>query len=134
MCISGLQHSNDLLWVEALYNLNKLYAIDYCYSVTHLILYSFAISVCYCLKYLWSISNKDFSLFSFLNHIFQLLASLLLKVVYLFWLLLSVQCGSAIPEEGSSCIQWEDCKEKIDLVALASKEPILFYDEVVTRV
>lgn len=52
------------------------------------------------------------------------------KLFDLFWLLLSVQCGSAIPEEGSSCIQWEDCKEKIDLVALASKEPILFYDEV----
>ncbi|XXG44452.1 hypothetical protein AAC387_Pa01g4253 [Persea americana] len=34
--------------------------------------------------------------------------------------------------EGESCsLLWEDCKEKIDLVALASKEPILFYDEVV---
>ncbi|XP_055806804.1 TIP41-like protein isoform X4 [Solanum dulcamara] len=43
----------------------------------------------------------------------------------------NVECGSAIPEEGSSCIQWEDCKEKIDLVALASKEPILFYDEII---
>ncbi|CAN6544402.1 unnamed protein product [Malus baccata var. baccata] len=28
-------------------------------------------------------------------------------------------------------LQWEDCEEKIDVVALASKEPILFYDEVV---
>ncbi|XP_062022127.1 TIP41-like protein isoform X3 [Rosa rugosa] len=28
-------------------------------------------------------------------------------------------------------LHWEDCKEKIDVVALASKEPILFYDEVV---
>ncbi|CAI9781852.1 unnamed protein product [Fraxinus pennsylvanica] len=26
---------------------------------------------------------------------------------------------------------WEVCKEKIDMVALASKEPILFYDEVI---
>ncbi|KAJ6951075.1 TIP41-like protein [Populus alba x Populus x berolinensis] len=26
---------------------------------------------------------------------------------------------------------WEDCEEQIDVVALASKEPILFYDEVV---
>ncbi|XP_058070028.1 TIP41-like protein isoform X2 [Magnolia sinica] len=34
-------------------------------------------------------------------------------------------------EDGSCCLQWEDCKEQIDLVALASKEPILFYDEVV---
>ncbi|KAK4345354.1 hypothetical protein RND71_035530 [Anisodus tanguticus] len=41
-------------------------------------------------------------------------------------------CESAIPDEGSSCIQWEDCKEKIDLVALASKEHILFYDECVS--
>ncbi|KAH9695284.1 TIP41-like protein [Citrus sinensis] len=33
--------------------------------------------------------------------------------------------------DGSSSLHWEDCKEKIDVVALASKEPILFYDEVV---
>ncbi|KAF6176248.1 hypothetical protein GIB67_023539 [Kingdonia uniflora] len=33
--------------------------------------------------------------------------------------------------EGSCSLQWEDCMEKIDVVALASKEPILFYDEVV---
>jgi len=25
---------------------------------------------------------------------------------------------------------WEDCEEQIDVAALASKEPILFYDEV----
>ncbi|KAK7390956.1 hypothetical protein VNO78_19193 [Psophocarpus tetragonolobus] len=31
----------------------------------------------------------------------------------------------------TSDIHWEDCKDHIDLVALASKEPILFYDEVV---
>ncbi|XP_019255475.1 PREDICTED: TIP41-like protein [Nicotiana attenuata] len=43
----------------------------------------------------------------------------------------NVECESAIPDEGSSCIPWEDCKEKIDLVALASKEPILFYDEII---
>lgn len=29
-------------------------------------------------------------------------------------------------------LKWEDCKEKIDVTALASKEPILFYDEVNT--
>ncbi|KAL2324242.1 hypothetical protein Fmac_023300 [Flemingia macrophylla] len=28
-------------------------------------------------------------------------------------------------------ILWEDCKDQIDVIALASKEPILFYDEVV---
>ncbi|XP_054787022.1 TIP41-like protein [Prosopis cineraria] len=28
-------------------------------------------------------------------------------------------------------LKWEDCEEKIDIVALASKEPILFYDEVI---
>lgn len=27
-------------------------------------------------------------------------------------------------------LQWEDCNEKIDVAALALKEPILFYDEV----
>eukprot|EP00258_Populus_trichocarpa_P047958 XP_024463977.1 TIP41-like protein isoform X2 [Populus trichocarpa] len=32
----------------------------------------------------------------------------------------------------ASCIPcWEDCEEQIDVAALASKEPILFYDEVV---
>ncbi|KAJ1402878.1 TIP41-like protein [Sesbania bispinosa] len=38
--------------------------------------------------------------------------------------------GREISEETGN-IHWEDCKEQIDLVALASKEPILFYDEVV---
>ncbi|CAK9181147.1 unnamed protein product [Ilex paraguariensis] len=37
----------------------------------------------------------------------------------------------AISEDGSCSLHWEDCKEQIDVVALASKEPILFYDEVV---
>lgn len=33
--------------------------------------------------------------------------------------------------EGENCsLLWEDCKEQIDLAALASKEHILFYDEV----
>ncbi|OVA15929.1 TIP41-like protein [Macleaya cordata] len=36
-----------------------------------------------------------------------------------------------ISDQGSWSSQWEDCEEKIDIVALASKEPILFYDEVV---
>ncbi|CAL5209857.1 unnamed protein product [Lathyrus oleraceus] len=38
--------------------------------------------------------------------------------------------GGKISEETGD-LHWEDCKEQIDLVALASKEPILFYDEVV---
>ncbi|KAJ4837464.1 TIP41-like protein [Turnera subulata] len=47
-------------------------------------------------------------------------------------------CGSETIEnvngeelETKSSLVWEDCKEQIDVVALASKEPILFYDEVV---
>ncbi|GAB2291724.1 TIP41-like protein [Dionaea muscipula] len=32
---------------------------------------------------------------------------------------------------GACCPKWEDCAEKINLVALAAREPILFYDEVV---
>ncbi|OMO73969.1 TIP41-like protein [Corchorus capsularis] len=48
-------------------------------------------------------------------------------------------CGSEMVEldadkhgsGGSSGIHWEDCKEQIDVAALALKEPILFYDEVV---
>ncbi|KAK2997430.1 hypothetical protein RJ639_025739 [Escallonia herrerae] len=35
----------------------------------------------------------------------------------------------AISGEGSCNLHWEDCEEQIDVVALASKEPILFYDE-----
>lgn len=50
-------------------------------------------------------------------------------------------CGSEMIEgdaikveknsDGACSLQWEDCKEKLDLVALAAKEPILFYDEVI---
>ncbi|XP_048231672.1 TIP41-like protein isoform X2 [Ricinus communis] len=47
-------------------------------------------------------------------------------------------CGSETIEnesgeflEASSSLHWEDSEQKIDLVSLASKEPILFYDEVV---
>nr|ARV78472.1 tonoplast intrinsic protein 41 [Triadica sebifera] len=39
--------------------------------------------------------------------------------------------GSDKISETSSSLCWEDCKEQIDVVSLASKEPILFYDEVV---
>lgn len=34
-------------------------------------------------------------------------------------------------EESNVNLQWDDCEEQIDLVALSTKEPILFYDEVV---
>ncbi|XP_028121568.1 TIP41-like protein isoform X2 [Camellia sinensis] len=37
----------------------------------------------------------------------------------------------ATSEDNNCGLYWEDCKEQIDLVALASKEPILFYDEVI---
>ncbi|KAL5561328.1 hypothetical protein UlMin_031075 [Ulmus minor] len=46
-------------------------------------------------------------------------------------------CGSETIEnekgmsEGANNLQWDDCKEQIDLAALTAKEPILFYDEVV---
>ncbi|XP_021750798.1 TIP41-like protein [Chenopodium quinoa] len=42
----------------------------------------------------------------------------------------SEKVGGDISDGGPS-LCWEDCEEKIDMVALASKEPILFYDEVV---
>ncbi|GLT76688.1 hypothetical protein SLA2020_483330 [Shorea laevis] len=38
--------------------------------------------------------------------------------------------GGEVYEQNSS-LHWEDSEEKLDLVALALKEPILFYDEVV---
>ncbi|KAL8131776.1 hypothetical protein AgCh_007631 [Apium graveolens] len=34
-------------------------------------------------------------------------------------------------DEGICKLRWEDCEEQIDLTALVSKEPILFYDEVI---
>ncbi|CAL5438088.1 unnamed protein product [Camellia sinensis] len=37
----------------------------------------------------------------------------------------------ATSEDNNCGLYWEDCKEQIDLAALASKEPILFYDEVI---
>ncbi|XP_029117099.1 TIP41-like protein isoform X2 [Elaeis guineensis] len=37
----------------------------------------------------------------------------------------------AILEDGCCSLCWEDCDEQIDLAALSSKEPILFFDEVV---
>ncbi|KAL3621103.1 TIP41-like protein [Castilleja foliolosa] len=43
----------------------------------------------------------------------------------------SDESESGAPEERSCNPHWVDCQEKIDMVALASKEPILFYDEVV---
>ncbi|XP_062089823.1 TIP41-like protein [Humulus lupulus] len=36
-----------------------------------------------------------------------------------------------VASEGIYNLQWEDCKEKIDVAGLAPKEPILFYDEVI---
>lgn len=38
---------------------------------------------------------------------------------------------SGIPVDGSCSLQWEDSTEQIDLASLSSREPILFYDEVV---
>lgn len=32
--------------------------------------------------------------------------------------------------DGSSNLHWEDCEEEINMVSLANKEPILFFDEV----
>ncbi|KAL3814285.1 hypothetical protein ACJIZ3_015553 [Penstemon smallii] len=41
------------------------------------------------------------------------------------------ESGRETSEEGSCSFHWEDCQEQINMVALASKEPILFYDEVI---
>lgn len=40
------------------------------------------------------------------------------------------QCGRGEISQEASSLHWEDCEEQIDVVSLASKEPILFYDEV----
>lgn len=44
--------------------------------------------------------------------------------------MLNDQQKDTISDEGICKLRWEDCEEQIDLTALASKEPILFYDEV----
>ncbi|XP_057495168.1 TIP41-like protein [Actinidia eriantha] len=45
---------------------------------------------------------------------------------------ISEQLGSDVTsDEGNCCLYWEDCNEQIDVAALASKEPILFYEEVI---
>ncbi|KAK6946030.1 TIP41-like protein [Dillenia turbinata] len=33
------------------------------------------------------------------------------------------------PDEKTCHLQWDDCEQKIDMASLASREPILFYDE-----
>ncbi|KAK9060342.1 hypothetical protein SSX86_021046 [Deinandra increscens subsp. villosa] len=40
-------------------------------------------------------------------------------------------CSICICFEGNNCLKWDDCEEQINVVALTSKEPILFYDEVI---
>ncbi|KAL8234689.1 hypothetical protein R6Q59_020789 [Mikania micrantha] len=41
----------------------------------------------------------------------------------------TVETNRRIEFEGNNCLKWEDCEEQINLAQLASKEPILFYDE-----
>ncbi|KAG6710687.1 TIP41-like protein isoform X2 [Carya illinoinensis] len=41
------------------------------------------------------------------------------------------KCGREETSQRKCSLHWEDCEEKINLISLASKEPILFYDEVV---
>ncbi|KAH0783512.1 hypothetical protein KY290_003110 [Solanum tuberosum] len=43
----------------------------------------------------------------------------------------NAECVRGLLNESSCSLHWEDCIDKIDLVALASKEPILFYDEII---
>ncbi|KAK9071112.1 hypothetical protein SSX86_009680 [Deinandra increscens subsp. villosa] len=43
----------------------------------------------------------------------------------------TVESSIGIVSEGNSGLKWEDCDEQINVVKLASKEPILFYDEVI---
>ncbi|XP_052194054.1 TIP41-like protein [Diospyros lotus] len=44
----------------------------------------------------------------------------------------NAELGSEVTSEGANCsLHWEECKQEIDLASLASKEPILFYDEVI---
>jgi hypothetical protein len=40
------------------------------------------------------------------------------------------QHGRGEISQGTCSLHWDNCEEQIDVVSLASKEPILFYDEV----
>ncbi|XP_073309355.1 TIP41-like protein [Primulina huaijiensis] len=44
---------------------------------------------------------------------------------------MNLETGRRASEENNRSLHWEDCQEQIDMVALAAKEPILFYDEIV---
>ncbi|KAJ0821501.1 putative TIP41-like protein [Helianthus annuus] len=43
----------------------------------------------------------------------------------------TVETSGGVDSEGNNRYKWEDCEEQINVAALTSKEPILFYDEVV---
>lgn len=51
-------------------------------------------------------------------------------MLILFCCYIDDQTGREAESEGNSCLKWEECEEQINVAALASKEPILFYDEV----
>ncbi|XP_075478172.1 TIP41-like protein [Primulina tabacum] len=44
---------------------------------------------------------------------------------------MNLETGRRASEENNRSLHWEDCQEQIDMAALAAKEPILFYDEIV---
>jgi type 2A phosphatase activator TIP41 len=50
------------------------------------------------------------------------------KTSFLYVFLFQMQASSH--GYGCNTLHWEDTDERIDLVALSAKEPILFYDEV----
>ncbi|KAK1414534.1 hypothetical protein QVD17_30280 [Tagetes erecta] len=43
----------------------------------------------------------------------------------------TVETRGGIDVEGNDHLKWDDCEEQINVAALTSKEPILFYDEVI---
>ncbi|KAI3712284.1 hypothetical protein L1987_70835 [Smallanthus sonchifolius] len=43
----------------------------------------------------------------------------------------NVETSRGIEFEGNNRLKWNDCEEQINVAALTSKEPILFYDEVI---
>ncbi|XP_071716554.1 TIP41-like protein [Rutidosis leptorrhynchoides] len=43
----------------------------------------------------------------------------------------AVETSRGVDSEGNGCLKWEESEEQINVAALASKEPILFYDEVI---
>uniref|UniRef100_A0A7N0TS28 Uncharacterized protein n=1 Tax=Kalanchoe fedtschenkoi TaxID=63787 RepID=A0A7N0TS28_KALFE len=86
----------------------------------------------------WEIESRKRSILKSIEAKDKPVKEIILDYDYTF---MTPYCGSETVEttaegvretsDGSCSVQWEDCKEKIDVILLASNVPILFYDEII---